>query len=466
MLPLFNALSFITMFVQRLNDQLKTLNAGAELSKTQMLWLGFVISAIIVSNTICWEVFSRMSNKKQKADKLLGMFRRAKIQWDKLLIASTHILLERYQLTEGVLLLDDSDKTRSKNCKKIHAAHKIKDKATGGYSIAQNLVFLTLVTDKITIPLGFLFYEPDPEWSRWRAADIKLKKQAIPKAKRPKEPMKKNKSKRELAVTLVERFVIDFPSFKIRAICADCFFGNKKFADGIKAVCDAQILSQIKSNQTVYMRGKPLAVEELFQRYPGRQETIQCRGEDKSVIMYGMRVKVKAYGHKLFVIALKYEGEESYRFITATDLTWRAIDVVSAYTLRWLIEVFIQDWKSHMGFDRMAIQQGAEGSSRGVILSLLVDHALNFHEDQAALIDAKLPAGTVGSLTNRIKTEALLDSVRELVESDSPKEEYQKVASSLMNIYELRSSKKHMTKVDMSKFQGKDYFVSRFGAAA
>ena len=64
-------------------------------------------------------------------------------------------------------------------------------------------------------------------------------------------------------------------------------------------------------------------------------------------------------------------------------------------------------------------------------------------------VDAKLPAGTVGSLTNRIKTEAFLDSVRELVESDSPKEEYQKVASSLMNIYELRSSKKHMTKVDM-----------------
>ena len=31
----------------------------------------------------------------------------------------------------------------------------------------------------------------------------------------------------------------------------------------------------------------------------------------KNVIMYGMRIKVKAYGHKLFVIALKYEGEDS-----------------------------------------------------------------------------------------------------------------------------------------------------------
>jgi len=38
-------------------------------------------------------------------------------------------------------------------------------------------------------------------------------------------------------------------------------------------------------------------------------------------------------------------------------------------------------------------------------LSLLVDHSLFFHEDQSALIDAKLQAGTVGSLTNRIKVE-------------------------------------------------------------
>jgi len=38
---------------------------------------------------------------------------------------------------------------------------------------------------------------------------------------------------------------------------------------------------------------------------------------------------------------LKYEGEDEYRYITATDLSWRAIDIVSAYALRWLVEVFI-----------------------------------------------------------------------------------------------------------------------------
>ena len=90
--------------------------------------------------------------------------------------ASVGMIIERYKLKEGVLLLDDTNKSRSKNVKKLHAAHKVKDKATGGYSIAQNVMFLVLVTDKVTIPLGFEFYEPDAEWVLWRKEDKKLKK--------------------------------------------------------------------------------------------------------------------------------------------------------------------------------------------------------------------------------------------------------------------------------------------------
>jgi hypothetical protein len=176
--------------------------------------------------------------------------------------------------------------------------------------------------------------------------------------------------------------------------------------------------------------------------------------------MHSMRIKVKAYGHKLFVI--KYEGEDDYRFITATDLSWRAIDIVCAYTLRWLVEVFIQDWKGHMGFDRLAIQQDDDGSVRGLILSLLTDHSLFFHKDQSAFTNAKLQAGTVGSLTNRIKAEAFLDSVKELIYSDNPKEAYEQISKDLMNIYELRKSKKHMTNLDMSEFEGKPYLEAKY----
>ena len=36
---------------------------------------------------------------------------------------------------------------------------------------------------------------------------------------------------------------------------------------------------------------------------------------------------------------MKYEGETEYRYLVATDLTWRLTDIATAYTLRWLVGV-------------------------------------------------------------------------------------------------------------------------------
>ena len=115
-----------------------------------------------------------------------------------------------------------------------------------------------------------------------------------------------------------------------------------------------------------------------------------------------------------------------------------------------------------MGFDRLAIQQGDDGSRRSLILSLLTDHSLFFHKDQSALIDAKLQAGTVGSLINLIKAEAFLDSVKEIVYSPNPKEEYERIFNDLKDVYELRKSKKHMANLDMSQFEGKSYLEDKY----
>nr|WP_230988089.1 hypothetical protein [Bathymodiolus japonicus methanotrophic gill symbiont] len=80
----------------------------------------------------------------------------------------------------------------------------------------------------------------------------------------------------------------------------------------------------------------------------------------------------------------------------ATDLTWRTQDIIQAYTLRWLIEVFFEDWKLYEGWGREAKQLDEEGSSRGLILSLLFDHCLLLHPEKIARIESKLPAYTVG----------------------------------------------------------------------
>ena len=55
------------------------------------------------------------------------------------------------------------------------------------------------------------------------------------------------------------------------------------------------------------------------------------------------RLMVKAHGAKRFVIAVKNTDEAEYRYLVATDLTWRTLDIVQCYTLRWLVETFFED---------------------------------------------------------------------------------------------------------------------------
>ncbi|MBA4419517.1 MAG: transposase, partial [Syntrophus sp. (in: bacteria)] len=161
---------------------------------------------------------------------------------------------------------------------------------------------------------------------------------------------------------------------------------------------------------------------------------------------------VCAHGKKLFVIAVKYNGEEEYRYIIASDMAWRTIDIVEAYTLRWLVEVFFQDWKGNEGWDSLTKQPGEDGSSRGLILSLLVDHCLFFHPDQLARLENKLPAYTVGSLTAKIKVECLLSVIEGIVSSDSPVERFKEFANSLgKNAAMLSPSTKHMVGRDLGK---------------
>ena len=72
-------------------------------------------------------------------------------------------------------------------------------------------------------------------------------------------------------------------------------------------------------------------------------------------------------------MAIKYEEEETYRYLIASDLSWRTLDIVQGHTLRWLVEVFMQDGKSHAGWSPLTTQPGEEGARPSVILRLLVE---------------------------------------------------------------------------------------------
>ena len=112
--------------------------------------------------------------------------------------------------------------------------------------------------------------------------------------------------------------------------------------------------------------------------------------------------------------------------------------------MRWLVEVFIEDWKSHEGWSQLTKQPGEEGARQSVILSLLVDHSLFVHPDQQNQLKNHLPAYTVGSLRAHVQVTCLVDVIDDLVSSDKPQEKLKRFTQALHEVFTFSRSKKHM----------------------
>jgi hypothetical protein len=132
--------------------------------------------------------------------------------------------------------------------------------------------------------------------------------------------------------------------------------------------------------------------------HPSAQKIRIRGGEEVGAMVGSARLYVCSHYTKRFIVAIKYEGEETYRDLMASDPTWRTLDMVQGHTLRWLVEVLVQDWKLHEDRSQLTKHPGKEGAHRRVILTLLVDHGLFYHPDQDAQCKHTLPAYTVGSL--------------------------------------------------------------------
>jgi hypothetical protein len=445
-------LPFIQDYVAALNEAVKAHSPENELSKIQRYWLSFVIVGLLITNTLCWARFERFSCGNYASAAMCWMFKRAKIAWDLLLHASVTKIVEHYGIKSGVLVVDDSDVERSKNTTKIAKVHKIRDKKHSGFFSGQNIIFLLLVTESLSIPVGFSFYEPDPAISAWKREDRRLRKQGVKKKFRPLRPERSAQypTKLALGLKLLEEFTHRFPSIRIKATTADTFYGSKEFFDGAaKITGQRQVISQIKKTQLINVNGRFVRVENFFENYAGKTEEVTLRHSNKKITYRSAKFKVKAHDQKLYVIALKYDDESEYRYVVANDTTWRDLDIIKTYAFRWLVEVFIQDWKSYEGWSPLSMQRGIDGSEHGVIISLLSDHALHFHKDQLALHKNKEPAATVGSLREKIMMESLTVFIENIVTSDDPKALFEAYSAKISELFQLRSSLKHMRNIDI-----------------
>lgn len=449
---------FIKTFVTDLDVALGNLKPDAKLTNTQKFWLGFCLTAMLLTNSVCWAKFERASLGGYKIAALSWMFREASIAWNYLLLASVLLILARYGIKEGVLVFDESDRARSKRTTRIYKTHKQKHKASGGFVNGQTVVLLLLVTPTITFPVGFAFYMPDPALTKWVKEDKHLKKAGVAKKDRPVMPERDDNypTKTRLALQLLREFKAAHSEIKINAILADALYGEAYFMDEASQICDgAQVISQLRENQNIEYKGKKRSLKNYFNTTnPGVAVTVQVRGGKKiAAVMSSARLKVTAHGKKRFVIALKYEGESDYRYLVATDMTWRTIDIIQAYTLRWLVEVFFEDWKLYEGWGREAKQLDEEGSSRGLILSLLLDHCLLLHPEQTARIENKLPTYTVGSLQRKSQLDILLEFIKDLLGQQNPADKLKELAILVEDVFQLMPSDKHMVGRDLGRLE-------------
>lgn len=442
-------LPFVEDYIDSLNAELTRYSPGAALTRSQRFWLGFCITGIILTNSINWAAFSRISMGRYNTNALSWMFRKSKIAWEHLFHFSLNILFKVYGITKGVISIDDTDKKRSKCTTKIFGVHKIKDKPTGGFCMGQGIVLLVLVTPKITIPVGYAFHIPDPEYSKWYKENKKLKKAGVHASQRPVKPKKSEAYPTipMIANKLLKTFVQRHPQIKIEAVTADALYGNAAFMDEASRITGkSQVVSQIRSNQNLLIKKHKKTVKNYFQARQPIQKIINVRGgKEVTVYIDSGRFYVCAHKKKRFVIALKYEGEKEYRYLVASDLTWRYSDIIDVYTLRWLVEVFIQDHKANEGWGNLTKQPGKEGSYRSLTLSMLVDHCLLLHPDQVASINNKLPAKTVGSLCDTIKIDSILSFVEQIIHSDDPESHFKQISVFLKEHFpKTNDSSKHM----------------------
>ena len=210
--------------------------------------------------------------------------------------------------------------------------------------MGQSLVFLVFVTPKISIPVGFV-YQPAPELSASYKKEEALKKQGIPKKQRPPKPAPNPQylPKEQLALHLLEAFKAQHPHIRVHCIMADALYGTATFFDGPRP-CSVSCKSSRNPQQPEHSVGKRAQhVADYFATHPGTPQRLRIRGGQEVVATVGSaRLYVCSHHTKRFIVAIKYEEEESYRSLIASDLSWRTPDIVQGHTLRWLVEVLFR----------------------------------------------------------------------------------------------------------------------------
>ncbi len=225
------------------------------------------------------------------------------------LVASVRVILRHHGITSGSLVIDDTDNQRSKAAKALAHLYKRRDKESGGSLGGQSLVFLVVVTPKISIPVGFVFSQPAPELRAWDTQEKTLKKQDVPPKQRPPKPAPNPQypTKQQRALRLLEECKGPHPDIRIHCIMADALSGTAPFVESASALCSGvPVLSHIRSKQNMRVGKRAQHVADSCATHPGTPHRLRIRGGAARVAMVGSaRLYVCSHHTKRCIVAIK-----------------------------------------------------------------------------------------------------------------------------------------------------------------
>src|SRR3989442_9581332 len=100
---------FVRAFVEAVDEDIRAHQPSRGMSAIQRTWLAFCVTAVLVTNSMCWARFERASLGTYSLAALSWMFRHSKMPWNQLLVASVRVILRYHGITSGSLVIDDTD---------------------------------------------------------------------------------------------------------------------------------------------------------------------------------------------------------------------------------------------------------------------------------------------------------------------------------------------------------------------
>jgi SRSO17 transposase len=129
------------------------------------------------------------------------------------------------------------------------------------------------------------------------------------------------------------------------------------------------MISQLKSNSVVWVKGKRTPVVDLASRTSAfREVAVFLYGKNKTLKMAKFIAVVKGFG-PVAVVVVK-EKRKKIRYLVSTNFLLPALEVVKFYAHRWKIEQMIKDLKQRLGLGDYQVRN-LQAIQRHVTLVLL-----------------------------------------------------------------------------------------------